>query len=77
MQFDYAHDGGKCPIDGNEIVMVEFRNGMTSNEPIAASKWRWAICAEGEHDFDIISYSITGKPKNDGGTWTAVSGGYA
>lgn len=77
MQFDYSHDGGRCPIGDDENVIVEFRNGSISKEIMPASKWRWAQWSDGPHDFDIVSYSIAGKPKTDSGTWTAVSGGYS
>lgn len=77
MQLDYQHNGGSCPIDGSQIVQVQFRNGKMASEALPAFKWRWSQWPEGRHDFDIVSYSIVGKPKDDGGTWTAVSGGYS
>jgi hypothetical protein len=77
MNLDYRHDGRNCPIGGDENVIVQFRNGKVSKQAIAASKWRWKRWPEGNHDFDIVSYSIIENPKDAGGTWTAVSGGYA
>ena len=77
MQLDYQHNGRRCPIHDDELVMVQFRNGFIPKENLAASKWRWIQWPEGPHAFDIVSYSIINKPKDSSGTWTAVSGGYA
>lgn len=77
MPLDYSHNGGRCPVRDDANVIVQFRNGIISKHIREASKWRWLKWPDGMHDFDIVSYSIVGKPKEDGGTWTAVSGGYS
>ncbi len=62
MQFDYAHDGGSCPIDGSQIVQVQFRNGKMASEALPASKWRWSQWLEGcevLQQFKTISYQLS------------------
>lgn len=77
MPLDYSHSGGRCPVGAGANVIVQFRNGIISKNIREASRWRWAKWPNGQHDFDIVSYSIVGKPKDEVATWTAVSGGYS
>lgn len=71
------YKGNRCPIAEDKMVIVRFRGGFTAKEPLAAGKYRWKQWPEGPHAFDIVAYSVMGEKADQGGTWTAVSGGYS
>lgn len=48
----HPHKGGGCPVNGDDIVVVQFAGGGTS-KPAPARNWVWPRRGI---DFDVVAY---------------------
>jgi hypothetical protein len=47
------HDGGPCPVDGQTVVRMLFRNGWINLRRAECEEWPWE---PNDPELDIIAY---------------------